>query len=927
MLALVVTAFCAPASAWWYDDGLPLSDHSNCTVWENLTVENGSLYIGYEGGINPKEYTYHFSVPAGTVIRSHLCIDVWSADWCGQMDFEFNGCGEGCNSSGAEGGKSGDNKPFGTYQFGEDGAGCSDPVCDENRNVAGNGCGGNGIWWNVTNNVTPGATNDFIANRNTTECEMDGRKRGANLVHVYQNTATCNDTLRIWFNQGMEDEPVDTVHIYNVTNTSAKIWTLYVCSDCGDDGDKVTFNGNEFAWNVTNHWMDINSYNVTEYMNATPNGTNSVDFSSIDNYLHPFWTILVGSNYTPPPPTPDLTVLSINTHAERNGQTPIAFVENHNYTIEATIKETGGGNISQSFNVSFYDGATEMEKKTVNCLGPQSETVVSFNWTSNVTVGNHTFTVVADQDDDVDELLENNNASNVSVNVLSAGTIPDIEITSAGIIFLPTYDRHGENNTMNTTIELNISNVNTSDSGAYYADLYVEGNLVDTTSMPSVNAKSWMKHKTFEYNATPGTTYAIEVGLRDVTNETNNGSVSNNATRNLRAIDNVTAKNTHEFGNTSNYIGYLSGGAEVEMFNVTRVVPENTTLYNLLSSVAAVGTGDYKYKAYGIDSLEQDTSNLTYWYAFVNGIPVNDTTERNDLYQLKEGDVAHWDILKYVNSGQELEGEAISFKPRPIMDYPEPFLHGYGGTTWNTTIVYPSNDPGGDYNDTAHDIKASLNQSGVLNETINITTDVDLADTEKTGNHLILLGTPNGNTIIADVNDNHTEVGMPVYFQDNGWLIDDWLDDQAGGCNKEQQHGVVMACDNPFDNAEPWTDTWKDSSQTIWIASGVTDCYAKYAADVLASGNLSDKGFWYTTRNGTGIDDSCGDVNGDCKVTMGDVGNLLNYVGYPSQGQYTPKTSEWAGNVNGIGDVTMGDVANLLNYVGYPGQYQLNCCN
>jgi hypothetical protein len=95
-----------------------------------------------------------------------------------------------------------------------------------------------------------------------------------------------------------------------------------------------------------------------------------------------------------------------------------------------------------------------------------------------------------------------------------------------------------------------------------------------------------------------------------------------------------------------------------------------------------------------------------------------------------------------------------------------------------------------------------------------------------------------------------------------------------------------------------------DANQTVWIASGVTTYYAEDAANVLASGNLGDKGFWNKTRK-------CGDVNGDGKVNSNDMSPLFN-------GDI--KTSKWASDVNCDSKVNSNDMSPLFNGVLY-------CCS
>jgi len=917
LAVLVLAAFSTPASAWWWDNGLPLSCSScnggcpecnanpecNCTVWENVIVENGSVYIQFEQGINDANYTYYFTVPSGVTMRyAGLYTDVWSNGYCGRMNFTFNG------------------HNLGVLQFGTDGAGCGATTCDTNDNVAGNGLGGNGVWFNVTG-LTVSGTNVFVT-EDVTPCPpccpagaFDGRKRGCNFIQIYSHP-NITDTLHIWFNQGMEDianDGVPTVYICNVTPSVAKYWTLCSCIDCSDRNDTIIFNGHSFTgWNdgsEGDHWMSVDCFNVTNYVIS---GTNKVTYTSSDEYFHPYWLILIGHNETfDPLGGKDLIVTEIDTIVERNNQTPFAHVQGYTYTINATIKNTGN-ETARNFNVSLYANTTQVGKKTVVSLGGRKEVEISFNWTPN-TAGLHTLTVIVDSDNDVpDELNESNNIKSVNVSVLQAGANSDLGISSDDIVFLPTYDWHGQSGINSTTVELKITNWNTANSSAYDIQFIVNGKIVNTKRMPPLYPMAWTKCKPFTYDAKPGNVYSITISLTNVTNDSNSGN--NSASKNLKTIV-VRVKDTHEYGKISDYKGPLSGGSTVEMFDVCKVVPENTTLYNLLCSVADVDRGTYApefYKAFGIDGLNQDTTIKTYWYVFVNGIPVSDEEERHDLYQMKDGDVAHWDIMKYVNS----EESGIFFKPRPIMDYPEPFLHGYNGTVWNITIVYPAGDKS--YNDIALNIKKKLNESGVPNENINITTDVNLTNDEKRGNHLILLGTPTENNITAEVNANHTEVGMPVYYNTStGKFVDDVTDTPLG-----EGAVIVEACDNPFNNADI-NDTWMDSNQTIWIATGKTSEFAKEAAEWLINRTcllwnqsmLDDKGFWL-------VQYKCGDVDGSGKIRGGDYKLLVKVVrGTPG---YSVK--KWAGDVDCSGKIRGGDYKLLVKVVrGTPG-YELSCC-
>ena len=863
MLLMVLVACSAPpASAWWYDDGLELSNSPNRSVLndfssvdngstvENFIVEHGSVYVPFEQGLHTAEdYTYKFPVPMGVTMEyAGLYADVWSANYCGEMNFTFNGI---TNQNG-----------LGVLQFGEDGAGCGSTPCDSNHNVAGSGLGGNGVWFNVTNITNVGATNAFFTDDVTASpcygcpanCKFDGRKRGCSFIEIYSHP-DIDDTVHVWFNQGMEDlDPGQSwinISIYNVTKSSCTYWTLVQCVDCSDPNDYLLFNDHSLGgWSTGggDHWMSVDSFDVTSYVSS---GTNHLNYTSPypDMYFHPYWVMLIGHNESLDPlGGKDLNVTNIETLVERDGQTPYELVQGYTYTINATVKNIGNGDIIPNFDVSLYNDSVFIAKKEVTgVLTGTEEVTVSFDWTPTKT-GSNNLMVVADPDNDVaGEILENNNASSVAVNVAASGANSDLELSPDDLIFLPAYDQHGDTGNNSTRIVVNITNIDVSASGDY--NLSIDINPSYDIPMSSLYPKAWTKCE-IEYNAIPGNTYTVTAETRNVTND---GNPNNNQTsKNLKTI-NVKVKVTQDRGD--------------KIFDVAKVVPENTTLYNAITSVAVVDTGDYEYKAYAIDGLEEDAETFTYWYAFVNGIPVPDCVERADTYQLKEGSVAHWDLLQYVNSGES----GKFFKPRPIMDYPEPFLHGYNGTVWATTIVYPST--GVSYATIAQDIQTTLLVDyGVTG--VNVKTNATLTSDEKKNNHLILLGLPSTNSIIAEVNANHTEVGMPVYF--NGATM---IDDDTGASTSTPGNlgglgsnaNVLEACDNPFNNGDV-TDTWMDSNQTIWIASGVTDMHAEEAAEWLINRTcLLGAAYEHSSnKNGYGIAGNgffpvqykCGDVNG-----------------------------------------------------------------
>jgi hypothetical protein len=254
---------------------------------------------------------------------------------------------------------------------------------------------------------------------------------------------------------------------------------------------------------------------------------------------------------------------------------------------------------------------------------------------------------------------------------------------------------------------------------------------------------------------------------------------------------------THHYGNTSAY-------NNVHMFDIVTSVGEGSTPLGALNSIADVTMQEGR--VYSINGLTENPPD--YWYLYINGIPA--PNEDIDSYQLRDGEVTYWDYTSMINAGEE-----SAFRPRPATDYPEPFLHGYNGVVWDTTIVYPAESS--DYNAIANSIKDKLIELGVPNERISIETDTSITQAQKQNNNLILIGQHSKNDIIQEINQHHEKIGMPVYF-DNGTMNDDWMNDFQIGiydCG-----GFVEACDNPYDNLPLGSEiSWDDTSTSIWIAS------------------------------------------------------------------------------------------------------------
>ncbi|RLB65065.1 MAG: hypothetical protein DRH04_10890 [Deltaproteobacteria bacterium] len=114
---------------------------------------------------------------------------------------------------------------------------------------------------------------------------------------------------------------------------------------------------------------------------------------------------------------------------------------------------------------------------------------------------------------------------------------------------------------------------------------------------------------------------------------------------------------THHYGDTSDYNG-------VPMFNLVKAVPEGSSPLDLLQSVADVTM--YEGRVYSINGINE--SPPYYWYLYINGIPAPD--EDIDTYQLRDGEIVHWDYSSMINAGEgEGGGASGSYS---AMNHPEP---------------------------------------------------------------------------------------------------------------------------------------------------------------------------------------------------------------------------------------------------------------
>jgi len=854
-LATVVTItvfacllFCTPVSASYNWFGFPMQGEEH-PRYHNGTVANGTVIGGVyvdaghgltgDGPITSGAYTQTFNVPAYDEVRfAHLYVHVWGAteNYHGWVNTSLNG-----------------HSLENITLLGDDDVGSE---CDEQVWCTSHGV--NIVWYDVIDLVTSGAIS-ATALTGKISSGFDGRVGMIELIVVYEKEGM--DETRYWVVQGHDALAYATsghpAKDYGYTYFNGTInpdeWATAVFYNTwltGDmfDTDTLWFNDNQLCVGCTNYeqgaYLDFKAIEVknatVDYLNSSNNyATYGRDG---DSYVHWLNTVLVLSRES----KPDLIVEKIEEPFLPYYNYTLAVVANHTYKVNATVKNVGSGTATES-NVTLHVDTTLIGTLPVPSLDAGSSKEVQFTWAPTDS-GTYTLEVSADALDEVNETDEANNNMSKNIDVLPE-VQADLAITPNDIVFLPAFAWHTANN--KTTIQVNVTNNGTRDANNFEVTLSVDNGPKNST-VTSVAAKA-VRVTSFGYNAAKGGPYAVKVVLDANGAITESTETNNEAVKPFTVIE-IRIRDTHHYGDTSTYNGKESDFTDVEMFDVVKLVPGNTTPWAALNSVAYVKN---PYMAsgttfvYGIDGLDQDMVEKIYWYLYMNGryVPSNILCGE---YPLSDGETMHWDFQKQIYSATD------SFTPPCTVQsyndlYPEPFTHGYWDTEWNTTIVYPAESP--EYMSIANEIRNKLVSRGVPHARIDIDTDsnVTSADKKET-NNLILLGNYTGNDIIVEINPYHEYFGMVVFYR-NGKMIDDYD-------NAEYDSGsVVQAFDNPYDDGDLGTnDSWNEPGPVIFMASGLTDNDAKAATELLINRTEELNMFWVLKASSTTgfFDTGCG---------------------------------------------------------------------
>ena len=856
---LVILAFGTPAAAMYEWHGFPMQGNAadNAASAYNGTVANGTVigdvYIGCGHGLdgsgcepNPP-YFQSFNVPAGNVKFAHMYIAVWhgTENYQGKLKLNY------MNATGTYTLAANGTDPAGNLTLGG--------AADTNDNVWATSHGVTWAWYDVKDYVTTGA-NSATARTYKISPGFDGRVQSIKLIVVYENASESE--VRYWINQGHDvllyatsGHPAkDYGYTYfngGITTSEWEYAMLYCTWYAGDQGDHDTlwFNGNLLDDSCTNYeqgaYLDTRWYVVKndtiDYLQATDNYAKY--YRDTDNYVHWIGADLVLLKEAP---RPDHIVDSITDPVLVDHDLTHGYVVGHDYTINATIKNEDKL-LSDACQVALHNATSIVDTVSVPALDAGSSCEVTFGWHPGAS-GNINLSIVADYLDVVNESVETNNDRSMNVNVLAAGE-PDLVMTQDDLVFLPTL------NSSDTTIQITVTNLGTGDANNFVVKVYNGSTLIYTSSSMDVAAKG-DKVIDFTYSAQYGGPYSIRAVLDADGAVTESDEGNNETTKQLNVIE-VMLWDSHHHGNTSTYNGEYSDNADVPMFKVTKLVPENTTPWDALNSEADVSQGVSLDPAIGIDGLIGDPG--IYWTLYFNGRFVH--KHSFDVIKLQDGETMHWDFQKCVYTEDKSFNPPCTVQSYPAGDdlYPEPFTHGFpmdpgsgSRTVWDTVIVYPAGST--DFESIAKDIRNTLIAGGVPTGQINYTDDASVTSDQKNNSNLILIGNYKANNLIEEVNTLHEDIGMPVYFNYTSCEIVEDNDTQRTPYDPltYDHGGVVEAFDNQWNNK----DSVGDPGSIVLMASGLNDGDAKDAANMLIDETCELNEFWRVRQM------MCGDV--DC---------------------------------------------------------------
>lgn len=156
-------------------------------------------------------------------------------------------------------------------------------------------------------------------------------------------------------------------------------------------------------------------------------------------------------------------------------------------TLSATVANIGTDDVS-SVKVSFYDGnpangGAEVGSTYISSIPAKTSKPVDVIWSAIPTAADRIIYVVADPDNSIEELHEDDN---VAFKNLAVKSFPDLDIQNANISTAPQYPKQGESFTINATV----NNVGNQPASNFIVRAYADGHEIGSgKTVPSLAAQ------------------------------------------------------------------------------------------------------------------------------------------------------------------------------------------------------------------------------------------------------------------------------------------------------------------------------------------------------------------------------------------------------------------------------------------------------
>jgi len=242
------------------------------------------------------------------------------------------------------------------------------------------------------------------------------------------------------------------------------------------------------------------------------------------------------------------------------------------------------------------------------------------------------------------------------------------------------------------------------------------------------------------------------------------------------------------------------------MLEETIQIASGTSALQALQQVADVETAYGGGFVNAINEVRSQYPAQEDWFFYINGMSSNRGAAG---YILEDGDIQHWDFHDW---------SFRMFIPAIIGDFPQPFLHGYGGQVRPTVIVYADG-----LREEAEALEGGLAELGMENVSLKHTGE--LTDDDKQHSNLILLGTKDSD-LVSEMNQAWDSLGFFVQFEGDTMIVHDSKGEveaeYGAGC------GLIQATQSL------WNPKGVGACENVvWMASGMDGDGVRSAVDAL----------------------------------------------------------------------------------------------